>query len=275
MIRRLLCGVALVACAGIYAFAASERATVILTNGDRESGTLVGYDPNSFVNLRTDSGQVQNYPINQVAIIDFTGGGNPPANEVQSLPNTGGHVVVLKNTSVGQGRFESLTGDTVNWRYDNGGEDHFPENRIARIYMNPQAARSVALGTGGAVATSGVQPGAVQVQANQQWTPTGITVQAGERVAFQASGEVSFGQGADQKSGPDGNGSLRNPQYPVPAMTVGGLIGRVGNSAPFPIGSNSQGITMPASGQLMLGVNDNQLADNSGFFNVTITRLGR
>ena len=55
-------------------------------------------------------------------------------------------------------------------------------------------------------------------------------------------------------------------------MPVGGLIGRVGNSAPFPIGSNTQPIRMPATGALMLGVNDNELGDNSGFFSVVITR---
>ena len=54
-------------------------------------------------------------------------------------------------------------------------------------------------------------------------------------------------------------------------MPVGGLIGRVGNSAPFPIGSNTQRIRMPADGTLMLGVNDQNLGDNSGYFTVTIT----
>jgi hypothetical protein len=29
---------------------------------------------------------------------------------------------------------------------------------------------------------------------------------------------------------------------------------------------------MPASGRLMLGVNDNELADNSGFYTVTVTK---
>jgi hypothetical protein len=55
-------------------------------------------------------------------------------------------------------------------------------------------------------------------------------------------------------------------------MPVGGLIGKVGNSAPFPIGSNTQPIVMPADGVLMLGVNDNQLGDNSGAFSVMIAK---
>jgi hypothetical protein len=58
-------------------------------------------------------------------------------------------------------------------------------------------------------------------------------------------------------------------------MPVGGLIAKVGNSAPFPIGGNTSPIRMPANGRLMLGVNDNELGDNSGFFSVTVQRTGQ
>jgi hypothetical protein len=76
-------------------------------------------------------------------------------------------------------------------------------------------------------------------------------------------------------AGPDGNGELRKPTYPVPVMPVGGLIGRVGTGAPFPIGSNSQPIVMPNDGRLTLGVNDVVLQDHSGAFTVTVTTCGR
>lgn len=76
------------------------------------------------------------------------------------------------------------------------------------------------------------------------------------------------GQGVTQNAGPDGNDSLKSGAYPAPAMPVGGLIGRVNNSGPFPIGSNTRPIRMPADGTLLLGINDNELGDNSGFFSV-------
>jgi len=44
------------------------------------------------------------------------------------------------------------------------------------------------------------------------------------------------------------------------------------NGAPFAIGANAGAIRMPNSGQLMLGVNDNELTDNSGFYSVVLTR---
>jgi hypothetical protein len=54
-------------------------------------------------------------------------------------------------------------------------------------------------------------------------------------------------------------------------MNVGGLIGRVGQNA-FPIGSNTQPIRMPTNGRLFLGVNDDVLKDNSGHFEVVVSR---
>ena len=80
---------------------------------------------------------------------------------------------------------------------------------------------------------------------------------------------ISFGK--NMNAGPDGNRDLpARAAYPVRDMPVGGLIGRVGNSAPFPIGSTTSPIPMPASGRLYLGVNDDFLQDNSGNFDVNI-----
>jgi hypothetical protein len=57
-------------------------------------------------------------------------------------------------------------------------------------------------------------------------------------------------------------------------VPAGALIGRVGNSAPFLIGSNTQPIDMPTNGPLMLGINDDVLTDNSGSYSVNISREG-
>jgi len=61
---------------------------------------------------------------------------------------------------------------------------------------------------------------------------------------------------------------------PFPNAFAGALIGRVGNSAPFAIG-NAATLGMPASGQLYLGINDDQVADNHGAFIVKVQRTGR
>jgi len=273
-----------VACAGLYTIAA-ERATFILTDGSRHSGQIVFHGDqrenliNGHLNLSNDTGGPEfTYPIGQVAVIDFVGG-RPPVAELAALPASG-HFLMLRTGQSQPGTFVNLIGgDTLVWKNAAGDTQQYGLTDVARIYLNAQSARTAFRYTGtsanaNTAGTSGVLPaGAVLVQANQAWNDGGITVKKGDRVAFNTSGQVFYGQG--MTAGPDGDGKLRKPDYPVPAMPVGGLIGRVGTGTPFPIGSNTQPIVMPNDGRLMLGVNDNELADNSGAFTVTVTRVGR
>jgi len=283
--RQFIPAVMLVACAATTAFAANERATFILTNGERATGAVVhhgGSDLNLIdnnLNLGLENGQEKSYAEDQVAVIDFAGG-QPSATELQKIPASG-QVLVLRNGETQAGSFVNLVhGDTLLWRNQSGQQQQYAIRDVARVYLNPQAARiaynapntPAAVGTSGSEAAPPAQPGEVRVQANQAWTDSGIQVKKGDRVSFTASGQIAFGTSAGQTSGPDGNGSMHRPDYPVPVMPVGGLIGRVGNSAAFPIGSNTQAIVMPADGRLMLGVNDNELGDNSGYFSVTVRK---
>src|SRR5262249_54708240 len=116
MIRRLIATVALVGCAGIYAFAANENATFVLTNGERKSGALVhhgGKDTNLIdenFNIGTPDGKEQSIPASQVAAIDFAGG-QPSASELQAIPASG-HFLVLRNG-------QSQNGEVVNIAHGN------------------------------------------------------------------------------------------------------------------------------------------------------------
>jgi hypothetical protein len=283
MLRRVVTTMALVACAAGYVLAAAERATFILTDGERKSGPVVFHTParenliNGMLNLGGEGGQEQTFPVDQVAVIDFVGG-EPSPTELQSLPPSG-QMLAMRGGQMEQGQFVNLIGgDTVRWRGQNGAVRDIPINQVSRIYLNPQSARTVFnyAGPSGVVGTTGQMnapaPGEIRVYANQPWNNTGITVRRGDRVSFRTSGQIVFGQSPGQTAGPDGNDRWYNQNYPVPVAAVGALIGKVGTSAPFPIGSNTQPIAMPADGQLMLGVNDNELGDNSGFFSVFITK---
>jgi PA-IL-like protein len=282
MVRRLIATVALVGCAGIYALAANERATFILANGQRKSGELVHHGGNDYnlidnnLNLG-NNGKEESIAQDRVAVIDF-GGGQPSANELQSIPGSG-HFLVLRNGQTQNGQFVNIAhGNTLLWKNASGDQQQYAVTDVARVYLNPQAARvafnapaATAVGTSGAAAVP-LNPGEIRVDANQAWTDTGVTVKKGDRVAFRANGQIAYGQSPGMNAGPDGNAELKQPNYPVPVMPVGGLIAKVGNSAPFPIGSNTQPIVMPADGRLMLGVNDNELGDNSGYFIVAVNR---
>jgi hypothetical protein len=278
MVRRLISTAVLVACAGGYAFAASERVTFVLTNGERRSGTVAFHGDqhenliNNYLNIATND-KDETFPVDQVAVIDFTGG-QPQAAELSQLG--AGQMLVMRDGSAQQGRFVNMIGgDTLLWDNQSGQRQQFALRDVSRIYLNPGSARTVFNAPAGntAVATNGQTAGQqVRVDAKQAWTDTGITVNAGDRVVFNASGQIAFGQGAGQTSDPNGNPAERRANYPDPTVPVGALIGKVGNSAPFAIGMQTQPLGMPASGRLMLGINDNELGDNSGFYTVTVTK---
>ncbi|HEY6213462.1 MAG TPA: LecA/PA-IL family lectin, partial [Vicinamibacterales bacterium] len=161
---------------------------------------------------------------------------------------------------------------------EQGQEQRYAVRDVSRVYLNPQSARTALNFTGAtnAVGTVGTQapPGTVFVQANQAWTDTGIDVKRGDHYMFRSTGNIAFGRGPGQTADANGKVGEQSNAFPVPVAPVGALIGKVGNSAPFSIGANTQlpGIVMPQNGRLFLGVNDNELGDNSGAFTVAITK---
>jgi hypothetical protein len=280
MMRRFISVVVVATCAAGSVLAA-ERATFILTNGERKSGEVVFHGGNAanFIDGQLnlgDNGKEQSFAIDQVAVIDFAGG-TPAAVELQKVPASG-QVVVTRDGNAIPGRFVNIVrGDTLMWENASGQQQQFAVRDVARVYLNPQAARTVFNYNGPAataVGTSGTLAGrTVQVPANQAWVDTGIDVNVGDKVAFQGSGEVTFGRSAGMTAGPDGNGSFRNAAYPEPNAPVGALIGKVGaKGRAFGIGSQTQPLPMPASGRLYLGVNDNDSSDNAGAYTVVVSK---
>ena len=146
MFRRLISAAALVACAGIYAFAATERATFILTTGERKSGTVVFHGDqrenliNGFLNLGVDGGRDMTFPMDQVAVIDFVGG-TPPATELSQLGAR--HMLVLRNGVAQAGRFVNMTdGETLFWENEAGQRQQYAIRDVSRVYLNAQSART-------------------------------------------------------------------------------------------------------------------------------------
>jgi hypothetical protein len=279
MIGRLLAFVLLVAATAAVA-ASAERATFVLTNGQRVSGELT-YKGGTVYTL-----DGRDYPSSEVAVIAFVEG-DPPVNELRKLPAsvTREHerdMFVMRDGNVVQGKLYEIAKDGSSVSFDplgtTGVRDRrtVPSNQIARVYINAPKARDVYAsklnpeGSQGAVATTG-EGQTVTVQANQAWTDTGFNVvRRGQPLIFTTSGEIQVGAGRSAGAeGIDPSGSDTS-RYPIRSMGLGGLIGRVGNSAPFRIGSSSEPIRMPAAGRLFLGVNDDHHPDNSGAFSVSV-----
>ncbi len=259
---------------------ANHAATFVLRDGNRVSGELSYKGGTSYTLNGHD------YASRDIAIIEFTPGA-PSAAELNQIPMVDNnpseherHVFVTRSGQIIFGKIYHISSDGNTFTFDGreGGRRDISADELARVYVNPAGARSVyaaVLGNNAAnvVATTGVMGESrhISVAANRAWTDTGITVNAGDRVQFQASGEIMFGRTEGANATPDGNPTMRG-NYPDPSVPIGALIGKVGNSAPFAIGMQTQPLGMPASGRLYLGVNDSDYRDNSGAFTVVVRR---
>ena len=249
---------------------AQQSATLTLKSGERLSAQLMDLGGVGYT-VKVD-GQERQIPANDVAAIDFSGGSISDAD--WDKLSSGGQVLILKSGETITGQLVDIGGSSplrMTFRTPSGERD-FSSNDIARIIMSRPANANppnTAVGSTGSANAQGVT-----VDAKQQWTPTGITVQRGDWVTFSTSGEVRVGGEGNPTAGPDGvNASARAPGAPLANAPTGALIGRVGSGTPFLIGSNGR-VQMPAAGQLFLGVNDGHLQDNDGAFQVQVAREG-
>jgi hypothetical protein len=129
------------------------------------------------------------------------------------------------------------------------------------------SARELAATEFGVRATSGQL---VTVNPAEQWNDTGIWVEAGDVMNFDAEGRVQLSNnGADFATPSGAESGRRADNAPFRSAPAGSLIGRIGNSAPFMIGSRRT-VRAPESGQLYLGVNDDYMQDNRGSYRVTV-----
>lgn len=266
--KRVLC--ATIACALLAPVAgwAQVRATFLLKNGNRISGNIVDFDARGLV--IESSGSQRQVPPGDVAVIDFEGDArNLPEDEASRVGNG---LVVRRGGNTFQGTLSDMGGrDPLRLTFDTpSGQRDLSSNEVSRIYLSRPP--DSAIGGGGSGGSgSGSGPGAVVVRATQTWTRTGVSVRQGQMVSFRSSGEVRLSRDEGDVARPAGSVSGRyDPAAPLPNVLAGALVGRVGNSAPFGIGDQSQPLRMPASGELWLGVNDGQPRDNGGQFEVQV-----
>jgi len=265
MTRNTVLALAVAALAVAGPAVAQENATVTLRSGERLSGQLVDLSGAGYT-VRVD-GQERRISANDVAVLDFTGGGTSQSDWDRL---NSGAFVVLRDGQVITGNLTDV-GGTSPLRLSfqvNGANRDFQSNEVARIVL---ARPNVTGITPTLPATPGATgPQGLVVPAQQGWTPTGINVSRGERLTFTANGEIRFASSDEARATPNGSND-RNPGNPLPNTPTGTLIGRIGNGRPFVIGAQTE-IQAPAAGQLFVGINDTHMADNSGSFDVQIQR---
>ena len=116
----------------------------------------------------------------------------------------------------------------------------------------------------------------ITIAGNQAWIDTGIDLNTDVTLDIAAEGQITFRR--NQLVGPDGERSYNagDVTYPINNSGVGALIAKVRyqnatDSAPRFIGArNTKRVGSSEYGRLFLGINDNNVSDNTGSYRVTI-----
>ena len=101
------------------------------------------------------------------------------------------------------------------------------------------------------------------------WTNTGFVVKRGQRVRVSGEGKISLGGG--KTSEPEGLHEVEDGGKLLKSVPTGALIAVIGddNNDFIYVGSNRE-FTASRDGSLFLGVNEGNLNDNSGSYNVKV-----
>ncbi|MDA1306578.1 MAG: hypothetical protein O2917_04890 [Acidobacteria bacterium] len=280
MQRRILAAAAAIVMVGSAAvwLHAQAAVTVHFRNGDSMQAMLVDLKAGGFEFLvRGDSRMI---PTDQVAMVDFGARVNVPNSAFRDMSPID-HLIVFRNGDTMLAEWVDV-GGTSPLRIairSRGNERDLSSNDIARIYLvrprNEDADGGGRGGRGGvAVPRPGMQEdGSIRVEASLPWTDTSMQVRTGEFLLFDVTRAIRVDDSGGTVTADGVSGRAARPRgLPVASMPRGGLIGRVGSSQPFAIGTAPEPIRMPANGRLWLGINELDVDDNSGWFRVVITR---
>lgn len=101
------------------------------------------------------------------------------------------------------------------------------------------------------------------------WSNSGWVVRKGQKIKISGSGSVSLGGG--RYTSPGGIASLPDKDKLMAQESTGGLIAVIGdNNNEFVFIGDSKEFVATRDGALFLGINEGNLSDNSGVFDVKI-----
>lgn len=276
---------ALLVAATAGAAIAQERVTVQKRDGSRVAGQLEALG-DGHVWVRASQADQQKLPLGDVVVIDFAGDASGLPEAETSQARGASHVLFMRDGTTLHGRLVGMQGGEGSGQQGprvalfqepaSGTPRSIEANRVSRIYLGNYPAAAASQATPATATAQAAPAGAIRIPANQGWTQTPLTVRQGERLTFKVSGRITLSDNDQDVAESAGSFQGRMaPNSPLPGNLAGALIARVGNGQPFPIGNVETPVTMPATGPLWLGINDDNNGDNKGEFNVQIQRASR
>jgi hypothetical protein len=260
---------------------AQGNVTVQLRDGSKVQGRIEELTADGTLFVRVSQDEQRRIPISSVALIDRVGGASGlPDTEVREAAGSqhllllsGGNSVKGQLVAIrgGQGSAQGNDARTYVFRAENGSQQQFSMDQVSRVYLGTYPFAAITGGASAGELDAGTStPGAIRVAANAGWVSTGMRVRRGETISFNTTGEIQLSTNASDRARSAGTNRTA-AGAPMPGVAAGGLIGRIGNGAPFAIGDQAS-VPMPNAGLLYLAVNDDELSDNTGAF---VVQLGR
>lgn len=274
MLRKLFLSFSLTCSLLLLAGAVAFADTIRLKDGTVIRGDVTGFRDQQFTVLigageRGRRSQVTVY-IEDVESIEF----DRPTNTNAASSNPGGNTNNENNQS--PSRPDNNVGNVSRPDVNNGTGNN--RNDTGRTNNNAASNNSAANNSGDRDTTSGntgtgtFYPTNVQVRADNTangWADTGVLVTRGQRIRISASGRVSLGGG--KFSTPSGLLAVTDRDKLMRDRPTGSLIAVIGddNDEFIYIGGQRE-FTAQRDGRLFLGVNEGNLNDNSGSYDVVI-----
>lgn len=219
--------------------------TIRLKDGSILKGKIVSFDNGKFVITIGEGSRKRQltFMSSEIASIDFDSPATPP----QNAP------VTTRTAS-----YDEPAPQPKVTPPDNSGRKNPPSNSPA--------------GSG-----SKMQPITWQVKVladntSNGWTNSGWVIKKGQKIRISGDGKISLGKG--QSTTPSGESKLDDPQKLLKNVPTGALIAVIGddNNDFIYVGAERE-FTATRDGALFLGINEGNLNDNSGAFNVKIEIL--
>ena len=220
--------------------------TIRLKDGSVIRGQVIGFKDQQFTiliggNARGRRGQTTVY-VEDVESIDFD-------NNTSSAPNTE-EMTAQNNPPV-------MRPSTPNNQSDNN------------VNSSPRTIDTQPDSSAAAPTFFTIKVGVRADNANNGWTNSGLVVRKGQRIRISASGRVSLGRG--RFSTPGGVPTITDPDKLMRNEATGALIAVIGddNDDFILIGPRREFVAQ-RDGVLFLGVNEGDLADNTGSYDIVI-----
>ena len=230
--------------------------TIRLKDGSIIKGKIISFGDGKFVIVVGDGTRRRtlNYTANEVESIAFDGGATPTTGSNSSNASTAND----NTTIIKVGQANSKPAPTV--------------DAPKVIVTPPSNPPKVIISSPTAAATPKPIEVAVKVLADNTangWTNSGWVVQKGQKIKITGSGRISLGGG--RYATPSGIASLPDKDKLIPEKPTGGLIAVIGeDNNKFIFVGDSYEFTAAQDGTLFLGVNEGNLNDNSGIFDVKV-----